>query len=354
MSYGCDSPWEVHFENRHTGERCDTAHDLTWRAGFNYLISLPSFGSMIVDVPDGCCPDCVPTEGDFDLVFIDLTDDYEAWRGPVTFVSEQEGELIINARDSTWWAWNARRWSQDRNLIGVDAATLLAETLREAEVQGDATGIDNYLVQPTGIESDLIAPLYSPLSKQLGLQTAVAQYTYVGNRTVLVGDITTFDTEANLLPEHWNGGAPQLARSLDAIATEVVVTNPSGTIVGIWPPALTASDAIAAQGSVISRQIEVNDLQTEAQATAIARAQWARLQSPFQILNPSGVTLNQRFPVSRRNLIPGLTVEANELGTCLPTADAAVRVQQVDFEISNGVEEAVEIDIAATQISVLG
>ena len=355
MTYGCDLAYDVYFEHRRTGTRCDIGVQNPWRAAYNYLISQPSFGSVIIDGTADCCPSCVPVEGEHDLVFDDIETDenpFEAWRGPVTFVSEQDNRLVINARDPTWWAWNARRWSRERNALGVDAARLLAETLREAEAQGDPTGLVEYAVEDVGIESDLIAADLSPLSKQLGLQTAVAQYSYVGDSRVLVGNIDSFDTEVTLLPSHWDRGAPSLARSLERVASEVVVTNSTGSIVGVWPPR-TASpqEAFDSIGSVRSVPIEVVDLQTETQATAIARAQWARLQTPFQISSPSGVRLNSSFPVARRALLPGLTVRADEIGTCLPQTDAVVQVTQVDVEISNGLEDSVEIDVSASQIA---
>lgn len=355
MTYGCNLAYDVYFEHRRTGERCEMGNGNPWRAAYNYLISQPSFGSVVIDNTADCCPDCVPVEGEYDLVIDDIETDaepFEAWRGPVVFIGEEENRLVINARDPTWWAWNARRWSRARQVLGVDAARLLAETLREAEAQGDPTGLIEYVVEDVGIESDLIAGDLTPLSKQLGLQTAVAQYVYVGDSRVLVGDIDSFATEVTLLPEHWDGGAPTLARSLERVASEVVVTNSNGSIVGVWPPRTTsAQEAFDTIGSVRSVEIEVVDLQTQAQAVAIARAQWARLQSPFQISSPSGVTLNSRFPVERRALLPGLTVRADEIGTCLPQTDAVVQVTQIDVEISNGLEDSVEIDVSASQIA---
>ena len=355
MTYGCNLSYDVYFVHRRTGERCNLGAGNPWRAGFNYLISQPSFGSVIINDTGVCCPDCVPIEGEFDLVFDDIeteTEPFEAWRGPVVFVGEEDNRLVINARDPSWWAWNARRWSRDRNVLGVDAARLLAETLREAEAQGDPTGIVEYVVEDVGIESDLIAADLSPLSDQLGLQTAVARYTYIGDSRILVGDIEGFATEVTLLPSHWDGGAPTLARSLERVASEVVVTNPTSSIVGVWPPrTASVQEAFDSIGSVRTVFIEVVDLQTEVQAVAIARAQWARLQTPFQVSSPSGVTLNSTFPVPRRDLLPGLTVRADQIGACLPQTDAVVQITQVDVEISNGIEESVEIDVSASQIA---
>ena len=195
------------------------------------------------------------------------------------------------------------------------------------------------------------APESSPLSDQMALQTLSADYTYIGNREVLVGDVSSSNPSIELNATHWQNGAPEVSENLDQIASEVVVHNPSFDIVAVFPENADPATAIQNYGRVLTKHIEVNGLTSRNQAAAIARSEWRRLQVGLSLTTGREATISSGFPVQRDDLVPGLTLAAGDLSVCIDVEDAAIRLTEVRFELESCRETAVKVGIEPARVA---
>ena len=348
--YACGREFDVYLEDHESGQQCRIDKTQTpFDAEFGYRLNFFSSAALVADTTQ-CCPDCVPLAGHHDLVFFDETANMERWRGPVDFINSTESQLIVQAHDPTYLAWTNRRFYDRIERVNVDSAAVLAEVLQHADRSGDPLDLE-YAVESTGILTDISAPESSPLSDQMALQTLSADYTYIGNREVLVGDVSSSNPSIELNATHWQNGAPEVSENLDQIASEVVVHNPSFDIVAVFPENADPATAIQNYGRVLTKHIEVNGLTSQNQAAAIARSEWRRLQVGLSLTTGREATISSGFPVQRDDLVPGLTLAAGDLSVCIDVEDAAIRLTEVRFELESCRETAVKVGIEPARVA---
>lgn len=347
--YACGRQFDVFFEDIENGETCEIDFRKNpWAAEFGYRLNFYSSAALVAETAE-CCPDCVPIEGRHDLVFVDRVDGFEAWRGPIDFVNSTSTQLIVQAHDPTYFAWTNRRFYNRIERVNIDSGAVLGEVLAHADLSGDLVGLE-YDIRPTGVLTDITAPLSSPLSDQMALQTMSADYTYIGGGRVLVGDVSSSNVDVELTGAHWQNGSPEVSGSLDSLASEVVVHSPSFDIVAVFPENVDPGEAKARYGRVLTKHVEVNGLASVNQAAAIAKFEWRKLQVGLSLTTGGEATIAQNFPVPRSELVPGLTVAAGNLNSCIDVSDAAIRLTQVQYELESGAEVSVKVGIEPARI----
>ena len=248
------------------------------------------------------------------------------WAGPVKdLIDNRDSTVTINAADSSLYVLD-ERVVRPGSWVQVDLATVFVDVLTAALAPDDPGLVISST--PTGVLGDrvvadtdivLVRSLIDELTK-----TAV-DWTVVGREWRIGG--TEVDL-SRVLPVKLRDGdfgtPPPIRVSRSAMGTKFFVRG-SGVVGEFGGP--------RADGVLIERVSEGNQIIDKASADAAARSSWEVASTPYVVIDGSAVaTIAPMTMVDIQTLVPGMLVPV-EVGECLPY-HGTMRLAEVNVSFS--------------------
>lgn len=164
--------------------------------------------------------------------------------------------------------------------------------------------------------------------------------TAVGGR-IYYGDLTAIPLDQLVLTNAMVQGTPTTGEAGEGTATRVVVKGDAG-LVGIYPPGAPTADP---RYGIEELVIDASTITSQATLDAYAQAEYdLRVQVPRFVNFSEGAWLNEDFPASLQELIPGRVFKADLRTECVPVAQD-MRLSAVNYTL-DGEGEKVKLEIA--------
>lgn len=296
-----------------------------------------SNGSFVVALDDAtCCPPPIHAKAD-KLEF--LRNGIVEWAGQIQRVQDNGDSVLLDAYDLLGM-YQRRTVHSNHNI--TDDPIYLVSTLR---VDGD--NIDPvplvWSAFPTGLSVDLdvLASEYLYVWDKIKEIAGVGlDITAVGAR-VYYGDLTTIPLDQLVLTQAMVQGLPTTGEAGEGTATRVIVKGDAG-LVGIYPPGAPIVDP---RYGIEELVIDASTITSQATLDAYAQAEYnLRVQVPRFVNFSEGAWLNEDFPFSLQELIPGRVFKTDLRSDCVPVVQD-MRLSAVNYTIDQEGEK-IKLEIA--------
>ncbi len=306
-------------------------------ATWNRIADDISNGSFTVALDDAtCCPPPVHAKAD-KVEFI--RNGIVEWAGQIQRVQDNTDNVLFEAYDLL--GMYQRRLIHNNHSITGDPI-LLVSTLR---IDGD-----DILPVPltwtafsTGIVADLnvLASDYEYTWDKIKEIAGIGlDITAVGGR-VYYGDLTAIPLDQLILTTAMVQGIPTTGEAGEGTATRVIVKGDGG-LVGIYPPGAPTADP---RYGIEELVIDGSSITSQATLDAYAQAEYEqRVEVPRFVNFSEGAWLNEDYPATLQELIPGRVIKADLRSDCAPVAQD-MRLSAVNYTLDQEGEK-VKLEIA--------
>lgn len=306
-------------------------------ATWNRIADEISTASFIIAMDDAtCCPPPIHVKAD--LVEY-VRNGVVEWTGQIQRFQDNVDNVLIEAYDLL--GMYQRRLIHNNHHITGDPI-LLVSTVR---IDGD-----DILPVPltwTAFSTGMVADLDVLASEYLYAWDKIKEIaglgldiTAVGGR-VYYGDLTAIPLDQLVLTTAMVQGSPTTGEAGEGTATRVIVKGDAG-LVGIYPPGPPTIDP---RYGIEEFVIDASSITSQATLDAYAQAEYnLRVEVPRFVNFSEGAWLNEDYPASLQELIPGRLVKADLRSDCAPVAQG-LRLSAVNYTL-DGEGEKIKLEIA--------
>lgn len=306
-------------------------------ATWNRIADDISTGSFTISLDDAtCCPPQIHAKAD-KVEFI--RNGIVEWAGQIQRVQDNVDNVLLEAYDLL--GMYQKRLVHSNHTLTADPI-LLVSTLR---IDGD--DIDPVPITWTAFATGLLADLSVLASDYVYAWDKIKEIAGIGlditavGARVYYGDLTAIPLDQLVLTAAMVQGYPTTGEAGEGTATRVIVKGDGG-LVGIYPPGAPTIDP---RYGIEELVIEATGISVQASLDAYAQAEYElRVQVPRFVNFADGAWLNEDFPFTLQELIPGRVFKADLRSECSPVAQD-MRLSAVNYTLDQEGEK-VKLEIA--------
>lgn len=255
------------------------------------------------------------------------------WVGPITSIDDDDTQGVAwTARDRMVWV--AERRPFWRSGLYVGESTRLFERVLDAAEFGSPVGLIRD-PRPNGVTATLGVTAGDKTGQALSQLGQSLEWTVIGEH-VRYGRVSV-NAERSLPSDAWGDDRPALnADGFQRLSHVVAVTENAGRV---FFPSADPDDRPAGSPLLVDT-IDVGNVDIGT-AARIARNQYESRQGEISIVPSADRPVDSTFPLQFTELVPGAVLTSSVAGSQLFADNSPVRLETVEFDISDGVESSV-------------